>query len=109
MIADATDSQEKSIRAFLRDGVRSALDGGCATGEKTARIARQTDETVGIDAGHVRKAQARHSGRHLCFLTTRAEALCFTAPRSMPCFSTNPCISCRGHTSKWLCVKAIVC
>ncbi len=81
MIADATGSQEKTIRAFLRDGVRSALDVGCGTGEKTARIARQTDETVGIDpdAGHMRKAQARHGGRHLCFLTARAEMLCFTA------------------------------
>ena len=81
MIADATGSQEKTIRAFLRDGVLSALDVGCGTGERTARIARQTGETVGIDpeAGHVRRAQARHGGRHLCFLTARAEALCFTA------------------------------
>ncbi len=81
MIADATGSQQKTIRAFLRDGVRSALDVGCGTGEKTARIAQQTDETVGIDpdTGHVRKAQARHGRRYLCFLTARAEALCFTA------------------------------
>ena len=81
MIADATGRQEKTIRAFLRHGVRAALDVGCGTGGKTARIARQTDETVGIDpdAGHVRKAQARHGGRHLCFLTAQAEALCFAA------------------------------
>ncbi len=81
MIADATGSQEKTIRAFLRDGVRAALDVGCGTGAKTARIAQQTGETFGIDpdAGHVRKAQTRHGGRHLCFQTARAEALCFAA------------------------------
>ncbi len=81
MIADATGSQEKTIRAFLRDGVHAALDVGCGTGEKTAFIARHAGETVGIDphAGQVQEAQVRYGGRHLCFQTAQAEALCFAA------------------------------
>ena len=79
MIVDATGSQVNSIRKFLWDGARSALDVGCGIGAKTSFIAGHVEDTVGIDPnpGDVRKAQNRYGGRHLSFLVARAEMLCF--------------------------------
>lgn len=79
MIADATDSLKMTFRAFAKEDLRSALDVGCGTGEKTAHIARDIGTTVGIDpdGGDIRDAHSRYGSRHLCFQVARAEALCF--------------------------------
>ncbi len=79
MIADATGSQAKTIREFLKDGGLAGLDVGCGIGAKTAFIARHVAGTVGIDPnrGDVREAQNRYGGRRLSFLVARAQALCF--------------------------------
>lgn len=79
MITDATGSQAKTIREFLKDGALAALDVGCGIGAKTSFIARHVKGTLGIDPnpGDVREAQNRYGGRHLSFLVARAEMLCF--------------------------------
>ncbi len=79
MIADATGSQAKTIREFLKEGGLAALDVGCGIGAQTAFIARYAAGTVGIDPnrGDVREAQDRYGGRHLGFMVARAEMLCF--------------------------------
>ena len=79
MIADATGSQTDALRGFIGNGLHTALDVGCGTGEKTALIARDIGTTIGIDpdTGQIRQAHARHGGERLCFRVARAEALCF--------------------------------
>ena len=79
MIADATGRQTKTIREFLKDEARAALDVGCGRGAKTYFIARHVAGTVGIDPHpeDIREAQNRYGGRHLSFLIARAEMLCF--------------------------------